>query len=292
MLLSIVTPTYNRADLLPRLYKSLVEQNSSDFEWVVVDDGSLDNTEELIKSYVDENKLKINYIKKPNGGKHTAYNLGVNASCGDLIICVDSDDLMAKNSIEIIKKYRGKVSDLESCAGFVAKKIDIDGTKMNFDLPDNKIINLYDLETVFNCVGDKCFIVKSDIAKNNIFPFVESERFFPEGYMWDMIGNKYSFYSINEVINECEYQEDGYSNNYLKLMLNNPTGFKAFLSQRIDMATTLKERLGYASRYNAFKILSNKNIFNYKGRHKVLTYLSYPIGALFCVYYKLKKRRV
>lgn len=292
MLLSIVTPTYNRADLLPRLYKSLVEQNSNDFEWIVVDDGSSDNTEELINSYIKEDKFKITYIRKANGGKHTAYNLGVNSSNGDLVICVDSDDLMAKNSIEIIKMHLNKISTLASCAGFVAKKKDIDGTKMNFDLPDNKTINLYDLETVFNCAGDKCFIVKSDIAKDNIFPFVENERFFPEGYMWDMIGNKYSFYSINEVINECEYQEDGYSNNYLKLMLNNPTGFKAFLSQRIDMAKSLPERLGYASRYNAFKILSKKNVFNYKGRHKFTTFISYPIGVLFCVYYNLKKRRV
>lgn len=103
---SVFTATYNRASFLPRVYKSLVEQTFKDFEWIVVDDGSTDNTEELIQSYIKEGKLKsITYIKKENGGKHTAWRAATKIFKGKYIVCIDSDDTLTTNALEIFNKY-------------------------------------------------------------------------------------------------------------------------------------------------------------------------------------------
>ena len=89
---SIITPSYNRANLLPKAYESLKKQTSKDFEWIVVDDGSKDNTDEVVQKFISENQIEIKFIKKENGGKHTAVNRGVKEACGELVLILDSDD--------------------------------------------------------------------------------------------------------------------------------------------------------------------------------------------------------
>ena len=102
MLLTVCTPTYNRAHTLPRLYESLVRQTSQDFEWLVVDDGSTDNTRELVDGWVAEGRIRIRYVYKENGGKPSAHNLGVRLAAGELFFCVDSDDYLTDNAVELI----------------------------------------------------------------------------------------------------------------------------------------------------------------------------------------------
>ena len=101
--LTIFTPTYNRADILNKAYKSLKRQTNKDFIWLVVDDGSIDNTEDVVKGWIDENIIEIKYIKKENGGKHTAYNVAVENTSTELImIALDSDDYLSDDAVEII----------------------------------------------------------------------------------------------------------------------------------------------------------------------------------------------
>ena len=102
---TIFTPTYNRADLLKKLYESLKNQSFKNFEWLIVDDGSTDNTCETIQGFQEENIIDIRYIKKENGGKQRAYNVGVENAKGELFICLDSDDIYVENGLEIILKY-------------------------------------------------------------------------------------------------------------------------------------------------------------------------------------------
>ena len=291
MLLTIFTPTYNRANLLERLYYSLLVQTNNNFEWVIIDDGSKDNTGEKVNGWINEGSIKIKYLYKSNGGKHTAHNIGVENSSGDLCVCVDSDDYLTNTAVENILLCWEKQSHSSNCAGIIGQKKDINNTRFISKLPKYVELTLYELDYKYKCIGDKCFILKTDIAQKYYFPIIENEKFFPESYVFDKIGASYTFVTLNEDITMCEYQEEGYSNNFINLMLNNPTGFKAYYFQRIDIAHTTKERLGYIIRYNAFDILSNDTKYNYQGKYSFLVCMLKPLGWILTKYYNFKRRK-
>lgn len=116
--ITIITPTYNRADLLPRLYESLCGQSSKDFEWMVIDDGSQDDTEALMRHYSHENKISILYEKQQNAGKHTALNRGIAKITSELTFIVDSDDYLTSDAVEIILSYHEKYHDTDKLCGY------------------------------------------------------------------------------------------------------------------------------------------------------------------------------
>jgi glycosyltransferase involved in cell wall biosynthesis len=117
MLITVFTPTYNRAKLLKRLYDSLCVQTFTDIEWLIIDDGSVDNTEKIVNGFIAENKIGIRYIKQRNGGKHRAINHGVREAKGELFFIVDSDDWLPEDSLETINKYYQGIKDDKSFAG-------------------------------------------------------------------------------------------------------------------------------------------------------------------------------
>lgn len=290
MLLSIFTPTFNRSKLLIRLYDSLLKQTNKNFEWIVVDDGSTDNTRQVIESLNNENLINIKYFYKPNGGKHTAYNLAVENCKGDLCFCVDSDDFLSEFAVENILTCWMNFKHSDNCAGIIAKKRDLHNKVFMSDLPSNKEITLFELDNVYKCVGDKCFVFNTSIAINYLFPEFANEKFFPESYIYDSIGSKYKFISLNNEICICEYQLDGYSNNFINVMINNPIGFKLFYRQRISMSKTFVELFKYSIRFNAFRILSMDNKVGFKGFKFLVIVFTIPLGWLLTKYYKLKKR--
>ena len=117
MFLTILTPTYNRATLLARLYESIKSQHYKDFEWLIVDDGSTDGTEDRVKEFINEKKLNIRYFHTENGGKQRAYNFGVEKAEGELFICLDSDDEYVETGLETILKYWEKYEKNDEIAG-------------------------------------------------------------------------------------------------------------------------------------------------------------------------------
>ncbi|MGL4335245.1 MAG: glycosyltransferase family 2 protein, partial [Turicibacter sp.] len=105
MIVSILTPTYNRAYTLQRLYDSICQQstkNDGNYEWIIVDDGSIDDTKQLIKKFIDENNISIKYLYQENAGKPSAINLGVDNSTATYIFIVDSDDMLTNDAIDTI----------------------------------------------------------------------------------------------------------------------------------------------------------------------------------------------
>ena len=105
MLLTIFTPTYNRANKLENVYNSLKNQISSEYEWLIVDDGSIDNTKKIVEKFINDSLLNVRYIKKDNGGKHTAHNLAVDEAKGKYFMCLDSDDFLKENTINELKNF-------------------------------------------------------------------------------------------------------------------------------------------------------------------------------------------
>ncbi len=293
MTVTVFTPTYNRREKLERLYTNLTKQTCFEFEWLIVDDGSTDETEEFVKQLIDmQNKFSIRYIKKKNGGKHTAYNVGVKEATGDLFVCVDSDDFLEEQAIEKILGLKTKLSD-RGINGIIALKKNSKEKLLSNGLPqDVEICRMIDLEQKYNCDGEFTFVFKTDIAKKYLFPEINGEKFIGERVVYDQIDQDGKMYLMNQVLTVCEYCEDGYTQNFMKVVLNNPTGYQIYYSQRIDMSVGFKERIGYVIRYHAFKKMSKNKEYVYRGKRKILVASLYPIGCLAYQLYMRKKNEL
>lgn len=288
IMISIITPTYNRSNLLPRLYNALLRQTSKSFEWIIIDDGSTDNTKYLVEKWIEENKLKITYTYQKNRGKYIAHNSGVKKASGDLCFCIDSDDFPTDTCIEDILKVWKKNNN--EYAGIIALKSYTNERIIGTELPSNiQATSLYELTEKYKCHGDKTLVYKTDILKKNLFPEFEDVKFVTEAVVYDKIDVNNKMLLLNKILCICEYQEDGYSHNYMKLILNNPIGFNIYYMQRIDMALTPYQRIIYSSKYHVFKWMSGKNSYTYNGNHKILVSASIPLAFIFYVYYRLKK---
>ena len=222
--ITIFTPTYNRAYCLDKLYNSLKNQTDKDFVWLIVDDGSSDDTESVVKSFIVENLIEISYHKKPNGGKHTAHNLGVELCETELFCCVDSDDYLTDNAIEVIKNRYLEVKD-KNVLGLYLRRVFHNGKNMASNYPKGiKFIGISDLYFLHKFQGETVIVLKTDIVKNYFFPVFEDERFVSDNVLYNQLNGVAPMYLCEDGIYCCEYLDDGYTKNALKLIANNPKG--------------------------------------------------------------------
>lgn len=231
--ITIVTPTYNRAKTLPRLYNSLCIQTVKCFEWVVVDDGSKDSTLELIESYQLKSPFPIKVVAKDNGGKHTALNEGVKSACGDWIFIVDSDDALPKDSIEVIYKEINLITD--DFVGLCFRKASLDGAILGKPI---ELLNPEEILTPTQAghlyISDLAYVFRKNAMLKQLFPIINGEKFVPELYIWNKISDLglIKFFG-HKCIYLCEYLEDGYSHNFLQNLKKNPKGFALHYSAQI-----------------------------------------------------------
>ncbi|MDE6217769.1 MAG: glycosyltransferase family 2 protein, partial [Muribaculaceae bacterium] len=277
--------TYNRAKTITRLYNSLVAQTFKDFEWLIVDDGSSDDTESIVENFIHENRIPIRYIRKENGATHTAYNIGLEEAQGDLFIDVDSDDWL---EIESLSKISEKFTEIEKdsgCAGIISLKSYGDGRIIGQPFTEtDKKLSLRALE-LSGQGGERTLVFKTAIARKYPFPVIKGERFMTEGVVYDKFSD-YTFLIDNRSITTCEYQEDGLSSNPKSLILKNPGGYSLYYRNRIDKATGIKELLGYIIRYNMLSgMYKGDDIAPYSGKHRIAVSLLKLINPLIRYYY-------
>lgn len=223
-LITIITPTYNRSVLLSKLYKSLIEQSCYDFEWVIVDDGSIDNTEELANQFIENNIIDIKYYKQENGGKHRAVNLGIKRAVGELIIIVDSDDRITPNAIEIIKKTHLKYYNIQGICGysFLRKNGHGDFIVKN---KENEILGDHINNRIKNKLkGDMAEVFYTKILKEYQFKTFKNEKFLSEDSLWIEIAFKYKTIYLNKAIYICDYLEGGLTDSDKKMKFSSPIG--------------------------------------------------------------------
>lgn len=214
--ITVFTPTYNRAYILENLYNDLKEQTFKDFEWLIVDDGSTDNTKELVDKFINEEKINIRYIYKRNGGKHTAINTGIKIAKGELFFIVDSDDGLVNKSLEIIDNEWNLIEDKDKFSSIVGlciyKNKEVIGTTM----PEDKdICSFTDLYFKYGVKGDKSIAFRSDIIKKYKFPERDEVKFLPESIVWHEVAKKYLSKCVNEPMIIREYLDDGLTKNIL-----------------------------------------------------------------------------
>jgi glycosyltransferase involved in cell wall biosynthesis len=250
MLITVFTPTYNRASLLLRLYDSLCKQTFNDFEWLIVDDGSQDDTERVVNTFIADGKLDIRYIKQANGGKHRAINRGVRVAKGELFFIVDSDDWLPNDSLETITMYYSEIKDDRMFAGVSGLDGFDDGKNIGDSLPQETIdCNSLDLRFKYKVSGDMSEVFRTEIMKEFPFPEIDGEKFCSEAVVWNRIANKYKLRYFNKIIYTAEYQPDGITSGIVKARMNSPIAsmicYSELCSYRIPFLQKVKAAINY-----------------------------------------------
>lgn len=289
-ILTIFTPAYNRAHTLPRTYESLLRQTCKDFEWLIIDDGSTDNTREIVAEWINENKIPIRYIQQENQGMHGAHNTAYRNINTELNTCIDSDDYMPDDAVEkIVTFWRDKGSD--KFAGIIGLDQYEDGSVIGVRFPEAmKTCTLQEFYASGGS-GDKKMVYRTDVIKRYPeYPLFEGERYVGLAYKYMLIDRDYKLLTFNEPLVTVEYQQDGSSYNMYRQYWTNPRGFAFYRKTEMICAPTLKRRFISCIHYVASSIISRNKSFLSQSPNKALTLLATPIGVLWFlrIRYKVK----
>ena len=284
MMITVLTPTFNREGVLRSLWDSLQKQTVKDFEWLVVDDGSTDGTKNLITQLQEKSDFPIRYIYKSNGGKHTALNVGIQTICSELTFIVDSDDCVTDDAVESILKIHKKYRSQNNICGYAFLRAFPDG-KVNgkkFDV-DEKIGSYIDVRVNGDDTGaDKAEVFKTHCLKEFPFPEYPNEKFLGEDLVWVRMARKYKMVHINKAIYVGNYLEDGLTNNRRKHNIASPVGCmhraEEFMESDLKTRYRIKGGLQYIV-YGRFAGVKVVNLIR-KSRHKILATVCIPGGLL------------
>ncbi|MCR5526104.1 MAG: glycosyltransferase family 2 protein [Lachnospiraceae bacterium] len=277
--LTVFTPTYNRAGLLQRVYDSLAEQTNHDFEWLIVDDGSTDSTESVVKRFIAENKIEIHYFHRENGGKMRSHNDGVKNAASPLFVCLDSDDCFTKTAVDDILNAWKKCREDKKCAGIVAHK-GVSETEIlyNEEFPEVEKTSLLDLRIRgFN--GETTLVFRTEVLKDNLFPEIDYEKYVPEDYVYDLIGQKYYLKVLPKILTICELVEEGYTAKVDELRWNNPTAWYLYYVNRAKFTPWSALKLKYAAHCLRFALMAESD-YKQKNRLPFLLILAGVPGFL------------
>lgn len=256
-MITVFTPTYNRKDKIVNLYKSLKKQKYIDFEWLIVDDGSTDNTKELIDKFINEKEINVRYYYQKNSGKHIAFNTGIEHAKGDLFVCVDSDDFLSNDALSSINLLYEKYKNNKNICGFVFLR----GKNLNSPITNyfefEETVGNYNDYIINNGIkGDLCEVFITNILKQYAFPKFEGEKFLAEGFLWSLIGEKYNYVFLNKIIYLCNYLEGGLTKSGRRLRINNPLGGKEHAKEYIKKIFRFKIRFKNMILYLVYSFFS------------------------------------
>lgn len=268
VLLTVFTPSYNRAYCLPRAYEALCRQSCKDFLWLIIDDGSTDETQTLVQKWQSEcTAFEIRYIYKENGGLHTGYNTAIANMDTELCVCIDSDDWMPDDAVEKIVQFWNQYGSSEY-AGIVGLDFSEDGRMLGDPLPDQKSVNLIDLLVGRYQLnnGDRTNVVRTELYKKfapmKSFP---GEKNFNPHYLHLQISQEYDFLVLNQNLRFVEYQADGMTNSILKQYRNSPNSFAEIRKLYLSFPKTpLAFRFRNTVHLLSSRILSKKMIQGFR----------------------------
>lgn len=292
-LLTIFTPTYNRGKLLKRLYKSLCDQTSKDFVWMVIDDGSTDDTFQIIQSFQKQNLIDIQYIKKSNGGKYTAYNLACKTATTELIlIAMDSDDLLKHDAVAKISTA-WKNNKNTGIVGLVYLCEDIYGKYLLTEFNDilltrNPSLQQATIKGWFK--GEAEYIFKTEYVKNFLYPERVNERFFNELYSYIQMTGRMKWYK--ESIYIRLYQDNGITKSFLKTILKSPLNYADYSNMMSHYLPNFFQKTKYTLYYDTFSILGDKSKYTKDAANPTLSKLLSPISSLIANYLNKRSHQI
>lgn len=292
--ITILTPSYNREKYLPVLYKSLCAQSIQNFQWLIIDDGSTDDTENIVLNFSNHQFL-LEYYKKENGGKHTALNYSHPYIKGEYICIVDSDDWLVDNAIEIIVEKQKKYESYDNVKMLTFLKGKNETTPLCNNFPNSPTVsNHIDFRVNAQRKNDCCEVIQSDVFKEFPFPIFKGEKFLGEGYLWNHAGYKYDTVYINELIYMCDYLDGGLSKEGRRLRISCPYGGMAncnsfFIndSNRCVSKKIIIKEVWLFICYGKFAGLKYREIKN-KCLRQDLIYKNYLFGYMLYLFWRCK----
>lgn len=291
IILTVFTPAYNRAHTITRTYESLLNQNCKDFIWLIVDDGSTDNTAELVKQWQKkDNGFEIQYIYKENGGMHTAHNTAYENIHTELNVCIDSDDCMGENAVKIILEKWEEVKD-KGYAGIIGLDADMNGNIIGSGFPDGleetMVIGYYSA----GGSGDKKLVYRTDIInKYPPYPVFEGEKYVALSYKYRLIDQSYKMAVLDKVLCNVDYQADGSSNTMWKQYLRNPKGFAFWRKVCMEHPESVKRLIIDCIHYCSSSFIAKNGKYISQSPKKLLTVLCTPLGLVMTIYIKRKAK--
>ncbi|MEF2901578.1 MAG: glycosyltransferase family 2 protein [Terrisporobacter sp.] len=289
-LITVFTPTYNRGYIIENLYKSLKKQKSNNFEWLVIDDGSTDNTKELFEKWQNEkNKFDIRYIKTSNDGKPRAINKALKIARGKYLFMIDSDDYITDDAISKIEKWISEIDDKEDIIAVGAAKAYPNGEYIKGISPsiDENIgyLDATNLERKnHNLDADMCEAYKIDILKKFPFKVWDGEKFAPEEITLNEISlHGYKVRWHKDKIYICDYLEDGLTKGNWNLLKCNPMGYAMLYNHKLKFSKGLSERFNYCCQHIALSIIGKQYKYIFKSNAKLLNIIALPFGFVLSI---------
>lgn len=261
-ILTVFTPTYNRAHLLPRCYESLKAQECKDFVWLIIDDGSTDGTAELAAKWQAENNgFDIQYIYKPNGGMHTAHNAAYENIKTPLNVCIDSDDMLSVGAVEKIKRF-WQQNGSDSYAGIIGLDADLDGKIIGNGFPKGLTETTLSGYYAAGGKGDKKLVYRTEVINSYPpYPVFEGEKFVALSYKYALCDDDYSLLVMDEVLCNVEYVADGSTKNMYRQYRNNPRGWAFMRKFNMQRTKSLKRLFVLNVHYVSSSIFAHDGSF-------------------------------
>ena len=288
--LTIFTPAYNRAYTLHLGYEALLRQTCQDFEWLIIDDGSTDNTRELVAGWIKENKIPIRYHYQENQGMHGAHNTAYRLITTELNTCIDSDDFMPDNAVEKIVTFWKKQGSNE-VAGIIGLDADFQGNIIGttFTEKQTTLGNFY----AQGGKGDKKMVYRTEIINQYPeYPLFKGEKYVSLGYKYELIDQDYPLLTLNEVLVKVEYRPDGSSMNMFRQYIKNPQGFAFIRKSSMQLAPTAKRRFMEAIHYVSSSLILKNKRFLQESPKKFLTLCAIPLGIALYLFIRFKTRNI
>lgn len=291
--LTVFTPTYNRAYCLHQCYQSLVRQTCKDFIWLIIDDGSTDNTKELVNKWQKDNLIDIKYIWQENQGMHGAHNTAYEAIETELNVCIDSDDYMPDDAVEkIVTMWKGNGS--EEVSGVIGLDSNADGMIIGSHFPkDLKTSTLFDLYHKHGVTGDKKLVYRTELTRKFPYPIFDNEKYVGLAYKYHMLDQQFEMLLMNEILCCVEYLPDGSSLNMLRQYRKNPKGFAFYRKELMKLPFASKLfKYRQAIHYVSSSLLSKNIHFIKEAPNKALTTMAIPFGVLLALFITTKTRTI
>lgn len=288
--LTVFTPAYNRAHLLARLYQSLCDQTNSNFNWLIIDDGSIDETKLVVDGWIKEGRIAIQYIYQENQGMHGAHNTAYKNIITELNTCIDSDDYMPINAVDLILK-KWETIDSNKVAGIIG----LDAVPTGNIIGTKFVSELTTLEDFYlkGGKGDKKMVYRTDIIKKYPeYPVFEGEKYVGLGTKYLFIDKDYELATINEVLVIVDYQVTGSSNTMFAQYLKYPKGFIYNRITTMQYSKSTKRKFIEAIHYISSSIITRKKDFLKDSPEKLLTVAAIPFGIMlyFLIRYKARTK--
>lgn len=254
---TVFTPTYNRVEVLHRVYESLRKQTFRDFEWLIVDDGSQDATGDLVGAWVDEGRFPIRYVKKENGGKHSAFNRGVREASGRLFLTLDSDDACVPEALERLYRRWSEIPEehRERYAGITVLCRDEEGRVVGDLFPEEVFdATTYDLHYRLGVHGEKWGFVRTELLRQHPYPEYPGERHVPPGYVWLRIGHTYLTRYVNEALRIYYTTDVSITRSLISLRSRSPLGSRDFYAEVLKYPGMNMEKIKAAVNYVRYSL--------------------------------------